>query len=259
ERSPQACGGRDEREVDVEQHGHSDADADAVDRGNDRLRQRRECVEEVREADGRLVVARPGRVDTTHLAEILACREGPPGAGQHDARDVIGSRCRLEGIGRGVIEVLVERVQCFRAVERDHAHATLVQYVKNRHGSTLLRSMSSCSHSSSCTKYRPEVADGQLALQTRATPPVDDEIVIERDAESSGPRLAWLLLIFTVVAVVLTFPNVTRLHSYVPGNSGDALLNLWIVRSVEIALPHGWNAVWNAPIFYPAPNTLAYS
>jgi hypothetical protein len=73
------------------------------------------------------------------------------------------------------------------------------------------------------------------------------------------PPAAMLLGVFTVVAVALTFPDLSRFRTFVPGDSGDGLLNLWIIRSVQTGIPHGWNALWNAPIFSPAPNTLAYS
>jgi hypothetical protein len=105
--------------------------------------------------------------------------------------------------------------------------------------------------------YRRTVAVG--SVDTNAAPPVEDENVVEPDRDSSGPRTIWLLLTFTAVAVVMTFPNVTKLRTYIPGNSGDALLNLWIIRSVQTGLPHGWNAMWDAHIFHPAANTLAYS
>jgi hypothetical protein len=72
------------------------------------------------------------------------------------------------------------------------------------------------------------------------------------------PRLV-VLGLFVVLAVVLAFPSVGRFASSVPGNSGDSILNLWIIRHAQIALPHGWYALWNAPIFSPAPSTYAYS
>jgi Protein of unknown function DUF45 len=53
-----------------------------------------------------------------------------------------------------------------------------------------------------------------------------------------------------VIAVALAFPSVSRLHTSVPGNSGDSLLNLWIIRSVQTGLPRGWHALWNAGIFF---------
>jgi hypothetical protein len=45
----------------------------------------------------------------------------------------------------------------------------------------------------------------------------------------------------------------------IAGDSGDSILNLWIMRSVQAGLPHGWNALWSPPVFHPASNTLAYS
>jgi hypothetical protein len=62
-----------------------------------------------------------------------------------------------------------------------------------------------------------------------------------------------------LIAVALAFPSVWRLRTSVAGNSGDSLLNLWIMRSVETGLPHGWHAFWNAGIFAPSRSTLAYS
>ncbi len=80
-----------------------------------------------------------------------------------------------------------------------------------------------------------------------------------RGGGSRAPHAALLLSLFLVVAIGLTFPNVTRLRTYIAGDSGDSLLNLWIIRRVEIGLPHGWHGFWNTPIFYPAHSTLAYS
>ena len=48
---------------------------------------------------------------------------------------------------------------------------------------------------------------------------------------------AWVLLaVLTIIAIVLAFPDIGRLHSSVAGNSGDSLLNLWIMRSVQTGL-----------------------
>ena len=74
-----------------------------------------------------------------------------------------------------------------------------------------------------------------------------------------APPAALLFALFLVIAVALTFPNITRLRTYMAGDSGDSLLTLWIVRRVQIGLPHGWHAFWDAPIYYPARGTLAYS
>ena len=77
--------------------------------------------------------------------------------------------------------------------------------------------------------------------------------------ERREPRAVFLLIAFTTIATVLTVPNVTRLRTFVDGDSGDSLLVLWILRSVQRGFPHGWDAMWNAPIFSPAHDTLAYS
>ncbi|MEA2922792.1 MAG: hypothetical protein QOF07_2757, partial [Bradyrhizobium sp.] len=45
----------------------------------------------------------------------------------------------------------------------------------------------------------------------------------------------------------------------VPGDGGDALALIWTMRWVTHAAPHGWSALWNANIFFPARHTLAYS
>jgi hypothetical protein len=74
-----------------------------------------------------------------------------------------------------------------------------------------------------------------------------------------APPAALLVALFLAIAVGLTFPNVTRLRTYLAGDSGDSLLTLWIVRRVQIGLPHGWHALWDPPIYYPARATLAYS
>ena len=92
--------------------------------------------------------------------------------------------------------------------------------------------------------------------------PADDEATVEaadRAGAARGPHAAILLALFLAVAIGLTFPNLSRLRTHLAGDSGDSLLNLWIIRRVEIGFPHGWGALWSPPIFHPAPNTLAYS
>ncbi len=51
-------------------------------------------------------------------------------------------------------------------------------------------------------------------------------------------------------------PDVRHLASVIPGDSGDALLNLWILRAVQAGIPHRWHGLWNAPNFWPARHTL---
>lgn len=76
---------------------------------------------------------------------------------------------------------------------------------------------------------------------------------------ATEPHPAILSAIFACIAIALTFPDLTRLKTFIAGDSGDSLLNLWILRSVQAAIPNGWDAFWNAPIYYPARDTLAYS
>jgi hypothetical protein len=94
-------------------------------------------------------------------------------------------------------------------------------------------------------------------------PPVTERPVVDvapaPDVRARAPHPLFLLGLFLAIAIGLTFPNVTRLRTYIAGDSGDSLLNLWIIRRVEIGLPHGWGALWNPPIFFPAHNVLAYS
>jgi hypothetical protein len=49
-----------------------------------------------------------------------------------------------------------------------------------------------------------------------------------------------------------------HLADTLPGNAGDPMLNAWILGWVsDTMLSHPWD-VWDAPIFHPHQNTLAY-
>jgi hypothetical protein len=94
----------------------------------------------------------------------------------------------------------------------------------------------------------------------RAHAPADAAVTLEgREPREREPPAVPVLVMFLAIAVLLAFPNLTKFHSDIPGNSGDSFLALWIMRSVQLALPHGWSAMWNLPIYHPAPTTLAYS
>jgi hypothetical protein len=86
-----------------------------------------------------------------------------------------------------------------------------------------------------------------------------DELTISTSAPPREPP-AWLLVtIFTGIAIALAYPNLSRFHTFIAGDSGDSLLNLWIMRQVQAGLFHGWGRLWDPPVFYPAHNVLAYS
>ncbi len=91
---------------------------------------------------------------------------------------------------------------------------------------------------------------------------VDEGIVVERDhleSTRNDPPAIALLVVFAAVAVALTYPSLGHFGSRIPGDAGDSLLNVWILRTVQIGLPHGWHALWNTRIFFPHTDTLAYS
>jgi hypothetical protein len=68
------------------------------------------------------------------------------------------------------------------------------------------------------------------------------------------------------LAIAMSWPLVTVMTTSVAGDFGDPLLVIWIMTSVSRGLTRvlggHWSAfadMWNANIFYPEPNTLAYS
>ena len=56
----------------------------------------------------------------------------------------------------------------------------------------------------------------------------------------------------------MTYPLVRHLGSALPNDLGDPLLNTWILAWDADRLLHGLRGLWDAPIFYPYTNTLAY-
>lgn len=80
-----------------------------------------------------------------------------------------------------------------------------------------------------------------------------------------GPRLPAVAAGYTAVALVMTWPLALGLGCDVPGDLGDALLNMWILAWGFDALPGlltgslSWTAFWNAPMFHPEPLALAMS
>jgi len=78
-------------------------------------------------------------------------------------------------------------------------------------------------------------------------------------------RLPAIVVGYTVVALGMTWPLALGLGRDVPGDLGDALLNMWILAWGIDALPGlltgslSWTAFWNAPMFHPEPLALALS
>ncbi len=73
------------------------------------------------------------------------------------------------------------------------------------------------------------------------------------------------LAIYSVLAIVFSWPLVLGLGSDVPGDLGDSLLNMWILGWGAEHLPLvltgqlRWPEFWNANIFHPEPLALALS
>ncbi len=80
-----------------------------------------------------------------------------------------------------------------------------------------------------------------------------------------SPLVAFLL--YTLLALIITHPLWLHLTDAVPGDIGDPLLNTWVIAwgahaalTTPIHLAQGGAAgLFDANIFYPLPNTLAYS
>jgi len=72
-------------------------------------------------------------------------------------------------------------------------------------------------------------------------------------------------VLYTLLALVLTWPLALGLGSDVPGDLGDSLLNMWILGWGAEHVPGlvtgsiGWSEFWNANIFHPDPLALALS
>ena len=70
---------------------------------------------------------------------------------------------------------------------------------------------------------------------------------------------AWVLGGFTCVTLVMSYPLVLQLGDALPSELGDPLLNAWILAWDAERLLAGFLGLWQAPIFHPYSNTLAYS
>ncbi|MBN1219514.1 MAG: hypothetical protein JXM69_11335 [Anaerolineae bacterium] len=68
-----------------------------------------------------------------------------------------------------------------------------------------------------------------------------------------------VLVVYTLLGLFLTYPLVFHLTTAVPNDIGDPLLNTWILAWDSHALLANPLNLFNANIFHPLPNTLAYS
>ncbi len=71
-------------------------------------------------------------------------------------------------------------------------------------------------------------------------------------------RRIWPPLAYLALSLLMTWPLARHLGDGLPG-LGDALLQAWTIAWGVHALGAAPATVWNAPIFYPYPDTLAYT
>jgi hypothetical protein len=66
-----------------------------------------------------------------------------------------------------------------------------------------------------------------------------------------------LYALITYATMYPTWPS--RLSTRIPDKIGDNLLLLWTLRWAGRHWTSGWNRLWDAPIFWPRPNALAFT
>ena len=71
--------------------------------------------------------------------------------------------------------------------------------------------------------------------------------------------LAVVIGIYTAATLVMTFPLIQHPTRTLPSDLIDTLLNTWIIGWDADRLRHGLSGVWDAPIFFPYRNALAFS
>ena len=64
---------------------------------------------------------------------------------------------------------------------------------------------------------------------------------------------------FAVAAIVVTLPLALHLRQSLPSDHTDTLLVTWILGWDADRLRHALHGVWDAPIFFPYRDTLAFS
>ena len=71
--------------------------------------------------------------------------------------------------------------------------------------------------------------------------------------------LAVVIGIYAAATLVMTFPLLQHPTRTLPSDLIDTLLNTWIIGWDADRLRHGLSGVWDAPIFFPYRNALAFS
>ena len=77
-------------------------------------------------------------------------------------------------------------------------------------------------------------------------------------AESPATEGFLLLCFFVLVSLFLTFPLVLHLKDSLPGHLADPLDSAWVINWNLHALSQDVRTIYQANVFYPLPNSLAY-
>ena len=80
-----------------------------------------------------------------------------------------------------------------------------------------------------------------------------------RPADPTAAEIGAVLAGFAGIALVITFPLVFHLTTYLPNDLGDPVLNAWILWWDATVIRNGLHQLWDAPSFHPYMHTLAYS
>ncbi len=96
------------------------------------------------------------------------------------------------------------------------------------------------------------------------SPPADEMRAVHPEQAPDRARAAWLepgavLVLFGALSLAWTWPLADVSGRVLPSDLGDPLLNTWILGWVAERALHGFRGLWNAPVFLPYPDTLAYS
>jgi hypothetical protein len=83
---------------------------------------------------------------------------------------------------------------------------------------------------------------------------------VPRQRPLAGPRqLALVTAAFTMATIVMTWPLWQHPTHRLPSDLVDTLLNTWILGWDADRMLHGFRGLWDAPIYFPYHNTLAFS
>ena len=99
----------------------------------------------------------------------------------------------------------------------------------------------------------------------RAAGPLKDDVVLLGAREDTGPwrrparALALAAIVFVLLTAVMTYPQVRFLTRTVVPDYGDPLLSIWRLSWVAYQLPRDPLHLFDANIFHPERNALAFS